>query len=174
MAKVTIKIDGKNKIFTKKDMTLGIMKKRSEFETKLQNIGGTFEEMQELYRKHRTILNKISKVQEKLENEEDKDKIDEIFDEMEELENTEEYKEFESKAEALREESKDKFSEDFDIHDELAVLLVDVFDQQFTYDEVMNGLTVINGDVIETYAQIFKDNNKSGKSTKKTAKSQTK
>lgn len=174
MAKVTLKIDGKNKIFTKKDMTLGIMKKRSEFETKLQNISGTFEEMQELYKKHRTILNKISKVQEKLENEEDEEKVDKIFDEIEVLESTEEYKMFESKVEALRKENKEKFSDDFDIYDELAVLLVDVFDQQFTYDEVMNGLTVINGDVIETYAQIFKDNNKSGKSKKTTAKSQAK
>ncbi|WP_353422540.1 hypothetical protein PYH72_13555 (plasmid) [Staphylococcus delphini] len=56
MAKVILKIDGKNKTFTKKDMTLGIMKKRGEFEEKIEKGYGIASEIQEAYRKNRTMI----------------------------------------------------------------------------------------------------------------------
>ena len=64
MAKVTLKIDGKNKQFVKDKLNLGAMKAQAEFEEKLQGGFSFMNEMQYLYRKHRKVLNE----QEKLEN----------------------------------------------------------------------------------------------------------
>ena len=61
MAKVTLKIDGKNKQFVKDKLNLGAMKAQAEFEEKLQGGFSFMNEMQFLYRKHRKVLNEHEK-----------------------------------------------------------------------------------------------------------------
>ncbi|MDU0317983.1 hypothetical protein, partial [Staphylococcus epidermidis] len=107
MAKVSLKIDGKNKVFTKNKMTLGVMKLRGEFESKIENAYGMVSELQDVYRKHRNVLNQLEKTQEKLADAETDEQQDAIFDELEEIENSDEYKAFEDKIEEVRENNKD-------------------------------------------------------------------
>ncbi|ALN76068.1 phage tail assembly chaperone G [Staphylococcus agnetis] len=167
MAKLTLKIDGKNKVFTKNQMTLGTMKLRGEFESKLENAYGLMSELHELYRKNRNILDKISKVESKLSDLEEGQDPTPIYEELDELEASDEYKSFESKVQELREANKNNPIEDFNMYDELATLLVEVFDHKFTYDEVMDGLVLEDGEQPpEVYAKIFK-NDDMGKQKKK-------
>ena len=127
MAKVTLKIDGKNKQFVKDKLNLGAMKAQAEFEEKLQ---GGFSFMNE------------------------------------EIEATEEYKAFESEVDELREKAEKETSlETFEVYDAFASLLVKVFDEKFTVDQVFDGLEVENS-LPETYSKIFASND-AGKSTKK-------
>ena len=166
MAKVTLKIDGKNKIFSKDKLNLGAMKAQAEFEKELQAGFGVVGEIQNLYRKHRSILNKIEKVEEKLGEAETGEEQEKYFQELDDLEQTDEYKEFLKKSEELDERAKEEESEDtFEMYDEFAGLLVKVFDNQFTIDEVFDGLEVENS-LADTYSKIFA-NNDTGKQTKK-------
>ena len=159
MAKVTLKIDGKNKQFVKDKLNLGAMKAQAEFEEKLQGGFSFMNEMQYLYRKHRKVLNE----QEKLENKLAEVETDE---EREEIEATEEYKAFESEVDELREKAEKETSlETFEVYDAFASLLVKVFDEKFTVDQVFDGLEVENS-LPETYSKIFASND-AGKSTKK-------
>ncbi|WP_353418117.1 hypothetical protein PYH72_07715 [Staphylococcus delphini] len=174
MAKVILKIDGKNKTFTKKDMTLGIMKKRGEFEEKIEKGYGIASEIQEAYRKNRTILNKIEKVEKKFQDAETEEEINAIYDELEELQGTEDYKKFEKEVDKIKETAESDANEDFNIYDELATLLVDVFDNQFTYDDVMDGLIIKDNETPpEVYAKIFRSDFE-GKQKKNTTKQQAK
>ncbi|MCD8821187.1 phage tail assembly chaperone G [Staphylococcus gallinarum] len=176
MAKVTLTIEGKNKIFTKDKLNLGAMKAQAEFEAKLQNSFGYMDDLQNLYRKHRTILGKIERENEKLQNVETDEEVDAIYEKIDELENTEEYAEFEAKAEELNKKAEeDTETNNFEVFDEFAQLLVTVFDDKFTVDEVFKGLSVENS-LPETYSKIFANNDtgKRKKATTTKAKAQTK
>ncbi|MDU1630710.1 MAG: hypothetical protein E6835_09355, partial [Lactococcus lactis] len=143
MAKVILKIDGKNKTFVKDKLNLGAVKAQAEFEQKLQTGFSTIGELQNLYRKNRGILNKIEKVENKLADVETDDEAEKLYQELDELEATDEYKEFLNKSEELNEQIKEEGNdEDFEIYDEFANLLVKVFDNQFTIDDVFDGLEV--------------------------------
>lgn len=177
MAKVILKIDGKNKTFVKDKLNLGAVKAQAEFEQKLQTGFSTIGELQNLYRKNRGILNKIEKVENKLADIETDEEAEKLYQELDELEATDEYKEFLNKSEELNEQIKEEGNdEDFEIYDEFANLLVKVFDNQFTIDEVFDGLEVENS-LPDTYSKIFASND-AGKPKKKAtttkAKQQTK
>lgn len=166
MAKVILKIDGKNKTFVKDKLNLGAVKAQAEFEQKLQTGFSTIGELQNLYRKHRSILNKIEKVENKLADVETDEEAEKLYQELDELEATDEYKEFLNKSEELNEQIKEEGNdEDFEIYDEFANLLVKVFDNQFTIDEVFDGLEVENS-LPDIYSKIFASND-AGKSKKK-------
>lgn len=173
MAKVILKIDGKNKTFVKDKMNLGAMKAQAEFEEKLQGGFSFINEMQLLYRKHRKILNEHEKQENKLAEVETDEEREELFQKIDEIEETDEYKAFESEVDELRERAeKDDSIESFEVYDAFANLLVKVFDDKFTVDEVFDGLEVENS-LPETYSQIFA-NNDTGKSTKKASTTKTK
>lgn len=166
MAKVILKIDGKNKTFVKDKLNLGAVKAQAEFEQKLQTGFSTIGELQNLYRKNRGILNKIEKVENKLADVETDEEAEKLYQELDELEATDEYKEFLNKSEELNEQIKEEGNdEDFEIYDEFANLLVKVFDNQFTIDEVFDGLEVENS-LPDTYSKIFASND-AGKPKKK-------
>lgn len=173
MAKVILKIDGKNKTFVKDKLNLGAVKAQAEFEQKLQSGFSTIGELQNLYRKNRSILNKIEKVENKLADVETDEEAEKLYQELDELEATDEYKEFLNKSEELNEQIKEEGNdEDFEIYDEFANLLVKVFDNQFTIDEVFDGLEVENS-LPDTYSKIFASND-AGKSKKKATTTKTK
>lgn len=173
MAKVILKIDGKNKTFVKDKLNLGAVKAQAEFEQKLQTGFSTIGELQNLYRKHRGILNKIEKVENKLADVETEEEAEKLYQELDELEATDEYKEFLNKSEELNEQIKEESNdEDFEIYDEFANLLVKVFDNQFTIDEVFDGLEVENS-LPDTYSKIFASND-AGKPKKKATTTKTK
>ena len=173
MAKVILKIDGKNKTFVKDKLNLGAVKAQAEFEQKLQTGFSTIGELQNLYRKNRGILNKIEKVENKLADVETDDEAERLYQELDELEATDEYKEFLNKSEELNEQIKEEGNdEDFEIYDEFANLLVKVFDNQFTIDEVFDGLEVENS-LPDTYSKIFASND-AGKPKKKATTTKTK
>ena len=139
-------------------MNLGAVKAQAEFEQKLQTGFSTIGELQNLYRKHRSILNKIEKVENKLADVETDEEAEKLYQELDELEATDEYKEFLNKSEELNEQIKEEGNdEDFEIYDEFANLLVKVFDNQFTIDEVFDGLEVENS-LPDTYSKIFASN----------------
>lgn len=167
MAKVILKIGGKNKTFVKDKLNLGAVKAQAEFEQKLQTGFSTIGELQNLYRKHRSILNKIEKVENKLADVETDEEAEKLYQELDNLEATDEYKEFLNKSEELNEQIKEESDDDddFEIYDEFANLLVKVFDNQFTIDEVFDGLEVENS-LPDTYSKIFASND-AGKSKKK-------
>ena len=126
-------------------MNLGAVKAQAEFEQKLQTGFSTIGELQNLYRKHRSILNKIEKVEDKLADVETDEEAEKLYQELDELEATDEYKEFLNKSEELNEQIKEESDDDdFEVYDEFANLLVKVFDNQFTIDEVFDGLEVEN------------------------------
>lgn len=173
MAKVILKIDGKNKTFVKDKLNLGAVKAQAEFEQKLQTGFSTIGELQNLYRKNRGILNKIEKVENKLADVETDEEAEKLYQELDELEATDEYKEFLNKSEELNEQIKEEGNdEDFEIYDEFANLLVKVFDNQFTIDEVFDGLEVENS-LPDTYSKIFASND-AGKPKKKATTTKTK
>ena len=173
MAKVILKIDGKNKTFVKDKLNLGAVKAQAEFEQKLQTGFSTIGELQNLYRKNRGILNKIEKVENKLADVETDEEAEKLYQELDELEATDEYKEFLNKSEELNEQIKEEGNdEDFEIYDEFANLLVKVFDNQFTIDEVFDGLEVENS-LPDTYSKIFASND-AGKQKKKATTTKTK
>lgn len=173
MAKVILKIDGKNKTFVKDKLNLGAVKAQAEFEQKLQTGFSTIGELQNLYRKNRGILNKIEKVENKLADVETDEEAEKLYQELDELEATDEYKEFLNKSEELNEQIKEEGNdEDFEIYDEFANLLVKVFDNQFTIDEVFDGLEVENS-LPDTYSKIFASND-TGKPKKKATTTKTK
>ncbi|MCI2864552.1 hypothetical protein FH105_04725 [Staphylococcus hominis] len=173
MAKVILKIDGKNKTFVKDKLNLGAVKAQAEFEQKLQTGFSTIGELQNLYRKNRGILNKIEKVENKLADIETDEEAEKLYQELDELEATDEYKEFLNKSEELNEQIKEEGNdEDFEIYDEFANLLVKVFDNQFTIDEVFDGLEVENS-LPDTYSKIFASND-AGKPKKKATTTKTK
>ena len=173
MAKVILKIDGKNKTFVKDKLNLGAVKAQAEFEQKLQTGFSTIGELQNLYRKNRGILNEIEKVENKLADIETDEEAEKLYQELDELEATDEYKEFLNKSEELNEQIKEEGNdEDFEIYDEFANLLVKVFDNQFTIDEVFDGLEVENS-LPDTYSKIFASND-AGKSKKKATTTKTK
>ncbi|OFR11078.1 hypothetical protein HMPREF2905_02405 [Staphylococcus sp. HMSC078E07] len=173
MAKVILKIDGKNKTFVKDKLNLGAVKAQAEFEQKLQTGFSTIGELQNLYRKNRGILNKIEKVENKLADVETDDEAEKLYQELDELEATDEYKEFLNKSEELNEQIKEEGNdEDFEIYDEFANLLVKVFDNQFTIDDVFDGLEVENS-LPDTYSKIFASND-AGKPKKKATTTKTK
>ena len=91
MAKVILKIDGKNKTFVKDKLNLGAVKAQAEFEQKLQTGFSTIGELQNLYRKNRGILNKIEKVENKLADIETDEEAEKLYQELDELEATDEY-----------------------------------------------------------------------------------
>ena len=166
MAKVTLKIDGKNKQFVKDKLNLGAMKAQAEFEEKLQGGFSFMNEMQFLYRKHRKVLNEQEKLENKLAEVETDEEREELFQKIEDIEATEEYKAFESEADELRERAEKESSlESFEVYDSFASLLVKVFDEKFTVDQVFDGLEVENS-LPETYSKIFASND-TGKQTKK-------
>ncbi|WKU92586.1 hypothetical protein Q3408_12815 [Staphylococcus saprophyticus] len=166
MAKVTLKIDGKNKQFVKDKLNLGAMKAQAEFEEKLQGGFSFMNEMQFLYRKHRKVLNEQEKLESKLAEVETDEEREELFQKIEDIEATEEYKAFESEADELRERAEKESSlESFEVYDSFASLLVKVFDEKFTVDQVFDGLEVENS-LPETYSKIFASND-TGKQTKK-------
>lgn len=173
MAKVILKIDGKNKTFVKDKLNLGAVKAQAEFEQKLQTGFSTIGELQNLYRKNRGILNKIEKVENKLADIETDEEAEKLYQELDELEATDEYKEFLNKSEELNEQIKEEGNDDdFEVYDEFANLLVKVFDNQFTIDEVFDGLEVENS-LPDTYSKIFASND-AGKSKKKATTTKTK
>lgn len=173
MAKVILKIGGKNKTFVKDKLNLGAVKAQAEFEQKLQTGFSTIGELQNLYRKHRSILNKIEKVEDKLADVETDEEAEKLYQELDELEATDEYKEFLNKSEELNEQIKEESDDDdFEVYDEFANLLVKVFDNQFTIDEVFDGLEVENS-LPDTYSKIFTSND-SGKPKKKATTTKTK
>lgn len=173
MAKVTLKIDGKNKQFVKDKLNLGAMKAQAEFEEKLQGGFSFMNEMQYLYRKHRKVLNEQEKLENKLAEVETDEEREELFQKIEEIEATEEYKAFESEVDELREKAEKETSlETFEVYDAFANLLVKVFDEKFTVDQVFDGLEVENS-LPETYSKIFASND-AGKSTKKASTTKTK
>lgn len=173
MAKVILKIGGKNKTFVKDKLNLGAVKAQAEFEQKLQTGFSTIGELQNLYRKHRGILNKIEKVENKLADVETDEEAEKLYQELDELEATDDYKEFLNKSEELNEQIKEEGNgEDFEIYDEFANLLVKVFDNQFTIDEVFDGLEVENS-LPDTYSKIFASND-AGKPKKKATTTKTK
>lgn len=173
MAKVILKIGGKNKTFVKDKLNLGAVKAQAEFEQKLQTGFSTIGELQNLYRKNRGILNKIEKVENKLADIETDEEAEKLYQELDELEATDEYKEFLNKSEELNEQIKEESDDDdFEVYDEFANLLVKVFDNQFTIDEVFDGLEVENS-LPDTYSKIFASND-SGKPKKKATTTKTK
>lgn len=171
MAKVTLKIDGKNKQFIKQKLNLGAMKAQADFEEQLQASFGVASEMQNLYRKHRTILNKVDKAESKLAEAETEEEAEQFLSEIDELEQTEEYKAFEKTLEELQEKaSEESNQESFELFDEFAALLVRVFDNQFTVDQVFDGLEVENT-LAEEYSKIFAGND-TGKRKKRVQRRQ--
>lgn len=173
MAKVILKINGKNKTFVKDKLNLGAVKAQAEFDQKLQNGFGAVSELQNLYRKHRSILSQIGKVEDKLLDTETEEETEKLYQELDQLEETDEYKEFLNKSEELNEQINEENNEGgFEIHDEFANLLVKVFDNQFTIDEVFEGLEVENN-IPDTYSKIFASND-AGKPKKKATTTKTK
>lgn len=173
MAKVTLKIDGKNKIFSKDKLNLGAMKAQAEFEETLQGGFSFMNEMQLLYRKHRKVLNEHEKIENKLAEVETDEEREGLFEQIEKIEETDEYKAFETEADELRERAeKDTSMQSFEVYDAFANLLVKVFDEKFTVDEVFDGLEVENS-LPETYSKIFA-NNDTGKQTKKASTTKAK
>lgn len=173
MAKVILKIDGKNKTFVKDKLNLGAMKAQAEFEQQLQSSFGVIGELQTLYRKHRGILMKIEKVESKIADTESDEEVENLYQELDELEQTDEYKEFLNKSEELQKQAQEEAGEeDFELYDEFANLLVRVFDNQFTVDEEFEGLEVENS-LSDTYSKIFAGND-AGKSKKKATTTKTK
>lgn len=173
MAKITLKIDGKNKQFVKDKLNLGAMKAQAEFEKKLQGGFSFVNEAQLVMRKHRKILNEYEKLEEKVADAETDEEREKLFEQIEAVEETEEYKAFESEIEELREKTEnDESLETFEVYDAFANLLVKVFDEKFTVDQVFDGLEVENS-LPETYSKIFASND-AGKSTKKASTTKTK
>lgn len=173
MAKVTLKIDGKNKQFVKDKLNLGAMKAQAEFEEKLQGGFSFMNEMQFLYRKHRKVLNEQEKLESKLAEVETDEEREGLFEQIEKIEETDEYKALENEADELRERAeKDTSMQSFEVYDAFANLLVKVFDEKFTVDEVFDGLEVENS-LPETYSKIFA-NNDTGKQTKKASTTKAK
>ncbi|ELH4416986.1 hypothetical protein Q9Z20_000099 [Staphylococcus pseudintermedius] len=175
MAKVILKIDGKNKTFVKDKLNLGAIKAQAEFEKQLQTGFGALGELQNLYRKHRTILTKIEKVENKLAESDSEEEIESLYSQLDDLEETDEYNAFLKKSEELSNQVEDEqYEDDFDMHDAFADLLVKVFDHQFTVDQVFDGLEIENT-LADTYAKIFAGND-AGKPKRKatTTKRQTK
>uniref|UniRef100_UPI0015D7B128 hypothetical protein n=1 Tax=Staphylococcus haemolyticus TaxID=1283 RepID=UPI0015D7B128 len=112
MAKLILKIDGKNKTFVKDKLNLGAVKAQAEFEQKLQTGFSTIGELQNLDRKHRSILNKIDKVENKLADVETGEEAEKVYQELDELEATDEYKEVLNKSEELNEQIKEESDDD--------------------------------------------------------------
>ncbi|WP_368737183.1 phage tail assembly chaperone G, partial [Staphylococcus haemolyticus] len=101
------------------------------------------------------------------------EEAEKLYQELDELEATDEYKEFLNKSEELNEQIKEESDDDdFEVYDEFANLLVKVFDNQFTIDEVFDGLEVENS-LQDTYSKIFASND-AGKSKKKATTTKTK
>ena len=173
MAKLTLKIDGKNKVFVKNKLNLGAMKAQAEFDRELQNAFGEVNEMQEIYRKNRKIINQSEKIEQKITDAETQEEAEEYYKELDELEETEEFRDFMAKVDELNKKIEEQSNdESFELYDEFASLLVKVFDNQFTVDEVFDGLEVENN-LAETYNKIFSSND-TGKQKKKASTTKTK
>ncbi|COQ33886.1 Uncharacterised protein [Streptococcus pneumoniae] len=116
---------------------------------------------------------KIEKVESKIADTESDEEVENLYQELDELEQTDEYKEFLNKSEELQKQAQEEAGEeDFELYDEFANLLVRVFDNQFTVDEVFEGLEVENS-LSDTYSKIFAGND-AGKSKKKATTTKTK
>ena len=140
------------------------MKAQAEFEEQLQNGFGYVGELQEIYRKNRRLIDKSEAIEKEITEAETDEEREAAFEKMDELEETEEYKVFQEKIEKLRESMEESTTEDFQVYDAFAELLVKVFDNQFSVDEVFEGLEM-SGSLEETYSKIFA-NNKTGKPKK--------
>ncbi|MFW3611366.1 phage tail assembly chaperone G [Staphylococcus caprae] len=144
MVKITLKIDGKNKNFVKDKLNLGALRKQAEFEEKMQ---GQIKYQSEGY----VYYQQMQQMQEEAE-----EKGIEV-DEMEGFE------ELQKSLEEFGE--KEEPATDVELFDEFASLLISVFDNQFTYDELLDGL-MVEGSIGDAYQQIF-GQQQSGKQTKK-------
>lgn len=174
MAKVELIIDGNKKIFRKSKLTLGNLRRQAKFEEKIQGENESFYELQKLIRDNKEIIKKSEKLEEKINATENEEEIKALAQELEELESTEEFKEFEKEADNLREKIQEKKVDSDEMYDDFAELLVNVFDNQFTIDQVFEGLEVEKS-LEETYNKIFSDGNASGKpATKKKATTKAK
>ncbi|MDH9162066.1 phage tail assembly chaperone G [Staphylococcus succinus] len=172
MAKVTLKIDGKNKIFSKDKLNLGAMKAQAEFEQYIQEGNKAFGKFQKFTRDNKEFVKAEQEYAKKVEEAETDEEIEEVNKLSEELENMEGYQDYVKRAEELTEEIENESIDGVQIYDDFAELLVKVFDEKFTVDEVFEGLE-FEGGIEDIYLEIFA-NNKSGKPTKKASTTKTK
>ncbi|MBX5315954.1 phage tail assembly chaperone G [Staphylococcus caprae] len=152
MVKITLKIDGKNKNFVKDKLNLGALRKQAEFEEKMQ---GQIKYQSEVY----VYYQQMQQMQEEAE-----EKGIEV-DEMEGFE------ELQKSLEEFGE--KEEPATDVELFDEFASLLLSVFDNQFTYDELLDGL-MVEGSIGDAYQQIFGQQQAGKQTKKKTTSTRTK
>lgn len=172
MAKVTLKIDGKNKVFSKDKLNLGAMKAQAEFEKYIQEGNKAFGKFQKFTRDNKEFVKAEQKHSEKLEKAETDEELAEVEKLGEELEQMEGYQEYVQRAEELAEEIENESVDSVQIFDDFAKLLVTVFDDKFTEDEVFDGLE-LDGGIEDAYMKIFAHND-TGKQTKKASTTKTK
>lgn len=173
MAKLTLKIDGKNKRFVKDKMNLGALKQQAEFEQKMQESNKAFHKFQKFINENREFVKAEQAYQEKVDQAETEEEIEALNEDAEDIENMEGYEAYVKKGEQIQEELEAETTDSVQMFDDFAQLLVVVFDHQFTIDEVFSGLEV-EQTLEATYSKIFA--NDTGKQTKKanTKKSQSK
>lgn len=174
MAKIELIIDGNKKIFRKSKLTLGNLRRQAKFEQKIQSIDEGFYELQKLLRDNKELIKKSEDIEEKMSQTEDEEELKALQAELDGLEETEEFKKMESEVNQLRERTSEKQVDTDEMYDDFAELLVNVFDNQFTIDDVFDGLEV-ESSLVETYNKIFSDGNSTGKpATKKKATTKAK
>ncbi|MHB7934168.1 MULTISPECIES: phage tail assembly chaperone G [Staphylococcus] len=172
MAKVILKIDGKNKTFVKDKMNLGAMKAQAEFEKYIQEGNKAFGKFQKFMRDNKEFVQAEQKYNEKLEKAETDEEVAELEQMGQELEQMEGYEDYLKRAEELTEEIENESIDGVKIFDDFAQLLVTVFDEKFTVDEVFEGLEM-EGGIEDAYMKIFA-NNDTGKRKKKATTTKTK
>lgn len=152
MVKITLKIDGKNKNFVKDKLNLGALRKQAEFEEKMQEQIKFQSESYIYYQQMRRI-------------EEEAEEKDIAIEEVEGYEDLKDsLDEFGEKEEPIS---------DVELFDEFANLLLSVFDNQFTYDELLDGL-MVEGSIADAYQQIFGQQQAGKQTKKKTTSTKTK
>lgn len=169
MAKVELIIDGNKKVFRKSKLTLGNLRQQAKYEEKIQTIDEGFYELQKLIRDNKELIKKSEVIEEKMNATDDEEELETLQNELDALEETEEFKKMEKEINELKARTVEKQVDTDEMYDDFAELLVNIFDKQFTIDQVFDGLEV-EGSLVETYNKIFSDGNSTGKpATKKKA-----
>lgn len=152
MAKVALKIDGKNKNFVKDKLTFGALRRQAEFEEKMQD---QIKYQSEAYVSYQQMQSMQEEAEEKGIDVEEVEGFDELVKQLEE---------FGEKEEPIS---------DLELFDDFANLLVTTFDNKFSYDDVMDGLEV-EGRIQEAYQMVFAEQSAGKPKKKKTTPTKTK
>lgn len=172
MAKVILTIDGKKKTFVKDKLNLGTLKRQAEFEQKMQSMDQNVVKYQKFLKENAKFVEAANKAEQAFEEAETEEDVQQAQALAEEIEQMEGFDAFESESERLQEELAEQGNINIQMYDDFAQLLVNVFDEKFTIDDVFDGLDVERS-LPETYHKIFEDNT-SGKPKKKAPTTKTK